>query len=256
MFNPSSAATQLLYAGEMYDQYVDQYYLRARYYSPATGRLNRIDPFAGNNRDPQSLHKYLYVHCNPVNGIDPTGLMEFSLGGLLTTALITGLISSIIAGEVVRIKGGTEQQIIDAQWKWFWRGAVAGAFVYGVVWISSAVLVSMYGTGAGLGGLQYAQQYGIQTYSNLREVIKGLGLHAHHIVQQRFAQIIGVKANNMLSVAVSPAEHQAFTNAWRAAIPYGTNYATVTAQQLWMHAQRIYADYPALLDAAKTTLGM
>ena len=34
-----------------------------------------MDPFAGNNRDPQSLHKYLYAHCNPVNNIDPSGTM-------------------------------------------------------------------------------------------------------------------------------------------------------------------------------------
>ena len=35
--------------------------------------FNRMDSYAGNNQDPQSLHKYLYVHCNPVNMIDPSG---------------------------------------------------------------------------------------------------------------------------------------------------------------------------------------
>jgi len=68
-----TSSTNLQYAGEYYDNDLSQYYLRARWYSPATGRFNRMDPFAGSNRDPQSLHKYLYVHCNPVNGIDPTG---------------------------------------------------------------------------------------------------------------------------------------------------------------------------------------
>jgi hypothetical protein len=47
-------------------------------YDPATGRFNRLDPFFGNLNDPQSLHKYLYAHADPVNGIDPNGL--FSLG--------------------------------------------------------------------------------------------------------------------------------------------------------------------------------
>ncbi len=75
-FMPSDAATKLLYAGEMYDSIASQYYLRARWYSPVTGRFNRMDPFAGNNRDPQSLHKYLYAHCNPVNNIDPSGYMS------------------------------------------------------------------------------------------------------------------------------------------------------------------------------------
>jgi len=84
-FSPTNADTSLLYTGEMYDQQTQQYYLRARWYSPATGRFNRMDPFAGNNRDPQSLHKYLYAHNNPVNGIDPTG--TFFIGLLLTIAV-------------------------------------------------------------------------------------------------------------------------------------------------------------------------
>jgi hypothetical protein len=36
-----------------------------------------LDPFFGNLQDPQSLHKYLYVHANPVNFIDPTGLFWY-----------------------------------------------------------------------------------------------------------------------------------------------------------------------------------
>ena len=65
--------TNLLYAGEHFDSDSQQYYNRARWYNPLNGRFNRTDPFAGNSQDPQSLHKYLYAHNNPVNGIDPTG---------------------------------------------------------------------------------------------------------------------------------------------------------------------------------------
>jgi len=66
-------ATNILYAGEQFDTDALQYYLRERYYNPLNGRFNRIDPFSGNTHDPQSLHKYLYGHNNPVNGIDPSG---------------------------------------------------------------------------------------------------------------------------------------------------------------------------------------
>ncbi|MHC4619993.1 MAG: RHS repeat-associated core domain-containing protein [Planctomycetota bacterium] len=45
----------------------------ARWYEQQTGRLNGMDPFVGNNHDPQSLHKYLYCHANPANSIDPSG---------------------------------------------------------------------------------------------------------------------------------------------------------------------------------------
>ena len=76
--------TTLLYCGEQYDPVLEQYYLRARYYNPVTGRFNRRDPFDGINHDPQSLHKYAYAHCDPVNGIDPSGMFAM-------TELIVGL---------------------------------------------------------------------------------------------------------------------------------------------------------------------
>ncbi|MDR0704760.1 MAG: hypothetical protein LBF88_07195, partial [Planctomycetaceae bacterium] len=69
-FDPSVALTEFLYSGEQFDSKIGQQYLRARYYDPVTGRFNRLDPFFGNLNDPQSLHKYLYTHADPVNGID------------------------------------------------------------------------------------------------------------------------------------------------------------------------------------------
>jgi RHS repeat-associated protein len=68
----TTALTSLLYSGEWTNNNGTQY-LRARSYDPATGRFNRLDPFAGNQNDPQSLHKYLYTHGNPIMGIDPSG---------------------------------------------------------------------------------------------------------------------------------------------------------------------------------------
>ena len=82
----SSPATNLLYAGEHFDTDMQQYYLRARWYNPANGRFNRMDPFSGSNQDPQSLHKYLYAHCNPINNVDPTGM--FSITSLLHVLIV------------------------------------------------------------------------------------------------------------------------------------------------------------------------
>jgi RHS repeat-associated protein len=67
-----------LYRGEQYDSDLGLYYLRARYYNPATGRFLSRDPLDGNAVDPRTLHKYLYVGGNPVNLIDPTGQDEES----------------------------------------------------------------------------------------------------------------------------------------------------------------------------------
>jgi len=70
-----NAPTSLLYCGEQYDPTLKMYNLRARYYNPENGRFNSRDPFKGINSDPQSLHKYNYAHQDPVNGIDPSGLL-------------------------------------------------------------------------------------------------------------------------------------------------------------------------------------
>ena len=61
------------YRGEQYDSDLGLYYLRARYYNPATGRFLSRDPEAGYANRPPSLHKYLYANGDPVNTIDPTG---------------------------------------------------------------------------------------------------------------------------------------------------------------------------------------
>ncbi|NOS72793.1 MAG: hypothetical protein HOP33_23065 [Verrucomicrobia bacterium] len=43
------------------------------YLNPNTGRFWSMDSFEGDSDDPMSLHKYLYCHADPVNGIDPSG---------------------------------------------------------------------------------------------------------------------------------------------------------------------------------------
>ena len=62
-----------LYRGEQYDLDLGLYYLRARYYNPATGRFVERDPLDGYINVPATLHKYLYASGNPVNRIDPSG---------------------------------------------------------------------------------------------------------------------------------------------------------------------------------------
>ncbi|MBA2115005.1 hypothetical protein HOV93_21770 [Planctomycetes bacterium FF15] len=81
----TGALTSLQYSGEQFDSRIGQQYLRARYYDPNSGRFNRLDPFAGNSSDPQSFHKYLYTHGNPVMGVDPSG--EILIGALAGLAV-------------------------------------------------------------------------------------------------------------------------------------------------------------------------
>ena len=53
-----------LYSGEQYDSALGAYYLRARYYNPATGRFLTMDPYPGNMVVPATLHKYAYTGDN------------------------------------------------------------------------------------------------------------------------------------------------------------------------------------------------
>ena len=65
--------SSLTYSGEAWDSVLNRGYNRARFYDASSAQWNRLDPFSGNMQDPQSLHKYAYVHGDPIQGIDPTG---------------------------------------------------------------------------------------------------------------------------------------------------------------------------------------
>ena len=59
---------------------METYYLRARYYNPAIGRLITEDSFWGKANDSLSLNLYVYCANNPIIFIDPSGhVMEGDL---------------------------------------------------------------------------------------------------------------------------------------------------------------------------------
>jgi hypothetical protein len=101
--------------------------------------------------------------------------------------------------------------------------------------------------------LKYARKYGIKPYEDLRKLIKGTGLQAHHLIEKRFANcfIPPLNVNKMLSVALTKEEHQIFTNAWRKAIPYGTKYSPAMERLVKETAKEIYKNYPEILKALK-----
>jgi hypothetical protein len=64
----------------------------ARWMNPSTGRFHTMDTFEGDQRNPQSLHKYTYAANNPVNNIDPAG--RESIGDVMA---VMNLMSSFMA---------------------------------------------------------------------------------------------------------------------------------------------------------------
>jgi len=98
--------------------------------------------------------------------------------------------------------------------------------------------------------LSRASPFGIQPYNQLTTALRGTGLQAHHLIEQRFATLLGQNARQALSMAVTPTEHQAFTNAWRALIPYGeAGTGAATPESVMSAARQIYSNYPEIIQA-------
>jgi RHS repeat-associated protein len=61
------------FTGQALDPGTGLYFLRARYYQPASGRLLIKDPFPGFTSVPLTENKYLYAFNNPETVVDPGG---------------------------------------------------------------------------------------------------------------------------------------------------------------------------------------
>jgi len=86
-----STANSYLYTGEQFDAALDNYYLRARYYDPGSGRFTAMDTFQGIDNEPVTLNKYLYANADPVNNIDPSG--RFSISSQMVAVSTIGILA-------------------------------------------------------------------------------------------------------------------------------------------------------------------
>jgi RHS repeat-associated protein len=167
-FIPADALTTLLYNSEQFDHLSGLSYLRARYYDPAAGRFNRLDPFFGNLHDPQSLHKYLFTPADPVNFSDHSGEFFGLAGGMVLQAALRGMKWGATVGAVI----GGVRGLGDA---WLDNDAGWGDVAWGTTWGAAQGLIAggAFGfLGPYLGGLHWAIQlsvvggltgYGIQS---------------------------------------------------------------------------------------------
>jgi len=68
-----SGETSYSFTGEQYDPQTGLVYLRARYYSTASGRFMSRDTWTGDEGMPMSYNAWLYTYANPINYNDPSG---------------------------------------------------------------------------------------------------------------------------------------------------------------------------------------
>ena len=78
---------RLTYTGQMYDGETGQYYLRARFYNPVTGRFLQEDVYRGDG-----LNLYAYCANNPVKYYDPSGYMSLCPGGRRFRGMVMGML--------------------------------------------------------------------------------------------------------------------------------------------------------------------
>ena len=90
-----TSENSFLFTGEQRDAETDNYYLRARYYSPSTTRFLSRDTYDGKLIDPISQNHYLYAGGNPVMYVDPSGHM--SMMSMSNAIAITGILAATVS---------------------------------------------------------------------------------------------------------------------------------------------------------------
>lgn len=276
------------YSGHLADTDTGLVYMGRRYYDPQLARFISPDPLASRTSGGPNSNRYRYASNNPFRFSDPTGACDQATGSHMCNgswfagANLTGAPSPTPGGvpqhnpnapppaETVKATGldavaeyFAERNIFTGQGSFTDFDAVseaivvplmnspAGSTAAGGLKLASALVVLRGANAArGFGNLSRAAEFGIAPYNALRRSVgPGTKLQVHHLLEKRFASMLGVKEREMLSVVLTKEEHQVFTNAWQAAIPRGAGTANATREQVMASARRIYANYPAILKS-------
>ncbi len=249
-YNPGSQVTTYRFTGQRWDSGMALYFYQSRWYDPVIGRFLAADTLVPRPEDPQNLNRYSYCGSNPLRFVDPSGHagVDFWGGG-----------GGAGIGLAVALMQGAQQTMTQVQGAIYQYGPVAAqnTWLYGNQTIAVGDQISQAVQNAGQGGnttgpggldpndprfkkateqaaqtqrnavtssglnaFSRAADFGIRSYNQLRGVTSGTGLQAHHLIEERFAKGLGLDAGKIPSIALTPQEHQVFTNAWRNAIGY------------------------------------
>jgi RHS repeat-associated protein len=147
-----SVANPFTFAGREYDAESGLYYMRARYYDPATGRFTTADPLDLTGRlmtgttgvmgAPQQLNRYSYAVNNPLVFRDPSGLacnqppLEFlallgtfgAVGRASVSTILDGPTTANLPESFGQISGAEQFRLSDMAVQLTWGAlTVAGA---------------------------------------------------------------------------------------------------------------------------------
>jgi RHS repeat-associated protein len=181
ILNPPT--TRILYTGQYLDPALLEYYLRARFYDPASGRFTQADPSSGQITLPWTLHKYIYANGNPLLYFDPSG--RDGLAGFL--------VGFAIANQIRNVKIAVDLAIFDAVWAVV-RGVQAG-MTSSEIW-ASFIVGQLVGFGLGLlvGKL-------LRGFSNLWE--NGIVIRPRNLAGST-SEFVGLEASELARIAAVP----------------------------------------------------
>ena len=135
-----SDANNYRYLGQPWDPNLGLYYLRARYYDAKLGRFWTMDTDEGDQTDPLSLHKYLYVADNPVNMVDPSG-HDGDLGSLMMSVSIGASLDATYNGAVTSAGNAMMQTIFGVENQQTEQDILAGYYISVAVGVGVGVAV-------------------------------------------------------------------------------------------------------------------
>jgi RHS repeat-associated protein len=282
-----AVGTPYRYTGQELDSASGLYYYVARWYDGALGRFLQPDTIVPSAANPQDLNRFSYARNNPVHYLDPDGqnpvtAFVLSLYALAFTAGYeqeAGRQVGVYAREhglneqqlrvMYRYLPGTIGQQVGIDYELCHEAgfrtasnlvAIPLALLAPVVSTASQMRAGS-GTKQGLDAFEHAGQYGIKRCSELTKMTKGTGLFVHHLLEERFAPLLGVSPGDIPGIVLTKAEHQLFTNLWRQYIGYSNAHSEVTTsnatlEYVWKTAQWVYADHPQLLEAVRQFMGI
>ncbi|NLF33280.1 MAG: hypothetical protein GX591_20640, partial [Planctomycetes bacterium] len=235
---PALWTTDLRFSGEWTDaDTTGLQYLRERYFDCAAGRFVSTDPWAGSMREPQSLHKYLYCHGDPVNHVDPSGFV--TLPGVAGAALLH-------AGLAVRALGLTVSAYGLVKF-------AISAVNYGIATVSlalgpAAAYDLMYWTGKRDAALQGMFEGAVTVGVGYGLYVVGGAMVAAAAYWQASPQ--GLAQNPMYREALRPYNNGLFTNAGRALTKHPNIVGAQNAQEL----TRRFGNQQGINEAAANAL--
>ncbi|MDZ7414243.1 MAG: RHS repeat-associated core domain-containing protein, partial [candidate division KSB1 bacterium] len=269
--------TTYRFTGQREESTIGLYFYNARWYDPVLGRFVQPDPLVPEPGNPQALNRYAYVLNNPIRYTDPSGhcpwCIPVALGVLKAvdygwTAYDTWQATRTLANP----KASDEDKLVASL-----TVALAGLevlepddFLPASLPLDDLARRAVTGgakeafqQGGLRGGVQFLRRAlgeaapgvirhlydqgmfrGIRSAGEWQDILQGVrkeaGLEVHHLIEQRFAERLGLKKSEVPAVVLERTFHWEITGklfSGELGLPTKGSYSV---QQIWDAYKRVY----------------